>query len=158
LFNIFLHRERDEVTKHDHTQTQVAHNWLSRSGWNNIQHAAKGTPYALIYINEMPRCQFVHRKISTLTFRTDGVCNSSIFPFLYAFTLTTLTIQTHLLLPKYRHRILLCTCAPHIYHIQTFHLLGYPATPAMLQGTTKLTPVSITVRTYRSTFSIFFLF
>ena len=43
FFDIFLHRKRNEVRKHDHTQTTVL------------------------------RCQFVHRKISTLTFGTNHV-------------------------------------------------------------------------------------
>ena len=86
---------------------------------------------------------FIHNSQKSL--KLNVIRNISMFPFLYAFTLTTLIIQTHLLLHKYRHRILLCTRAPHLYHTQSLHLLGYPATPAMLLSTTKLTPVSITV-------------
>jgi hypothetical protein len=82
---------------------------------------------------------------SQKSLKLNVICNISIFPFLYAFTSTTLTIQTHLLLHKYRHRILLCTRAPYLYHTQSLHLPGYAATPAVLPGTTKLTPVSNTV-------------
>jgi len=70
LFNIFLHCKRNEVIKHDHTQTAVAHDWRNQSSWNKYGHAAKVTTYALIYINEVLHYQFVHRKISTLTFGT----------------------------------------------------------------------------------------
>ena len=86
---------------------------------------------------------FIHNSWKFL--KLNVICNISIFPFLYTFTLTTLTIQTHLLLHKYRHHILLSTQAPHLYHTQSLHLLGYPATPTMLPGTRKPTPVSITV-------------
>ena len=71
---IFLHRERNEVIKHDRTQTAVAHEWRNQSSGNKFEHAAKVTTYALIYINEVLHYQFVHRKISTLTFGTRHVC------------------------------------------------------------------------------------
>ena len=50
-FDIFLHRKRNVVTKHDHTQTAVAHDWLNQSSWNKHGHAAKVTTNAPIYIN-----------------------------------------------------------------------------------------------------------
>jgi len=59
--------------KHDHTQTAVAHDWLNQSSWNKYGHAAKVTTNATIYINEVLHYQFVHRKISTLTFGTSDV-------------------------------------------------------------------------------------
>jgi hypothetical protein len=31
LFDIFLHCKRNEVRKHNHTQTAVAHDWLNQS-------------------------------------------------------------------------------------------------------------------------------
>jgi len=37
------------------------------------EHAAKVTTYALMYINEVLHYQFVHRKISTLSFQTHHV-------------------------------------------------------------------------------------
>jgi len=73
LFNIFLHRKRNEVIKHDHTQTAVAHDWHNQSSWNKYGHAARVTTYTLIYINEVLHYQFVYRKISTLTFGTNHV-------------------------------------------------------------------------------------
>jgi len=74
LLDIFLHRKRNEVRKHDHTQTAVAHDWLNQSIWNKYGHAAKVTTIVPIYINEVLRCPFVHRKISTLTFGTNHLC------------------------------------------------------------------------------------
>jgi len=74
LFNIFLHRKRNVVIKHDHTQTALAHDWLNQSSWNEFEHAAKVTSNAPIYTNEVLRYQFVHRKISTVTFGTSHVC------------------------------------------------------------------------------------
>jgi len=71
LLNIFLHRKRNEVIKHDRTQTALAHDWRNQSSWNKFEHAAKATTYALIYINDVLLYQFVHKKISTLTFQTD---------------------------------------------------------------------------------------
>jgi hypothetical protein len=73
LFDIFLHRKRNGVIKHDHTQTAVAHDWLKQSSWNKCGHAAKVTTNTPIYINEVLRYQFVRRKISTLTFGTNHV-------------------------------------------------------------------------------------
>ena len=62
------------MLKHDHTQTAVAHDWPDQSSWNKYEHVAKVTTNTPIYINEVLRYQFVHRKISTLTFETDHVC------------------------------------------------------------------------------------
>jgi len=76
---IFQHRKRNEVIKHHRTQTAVAHDWRNQSSWNKFEHAAKVTTYALIYINEVLRYQFVHRKISTLTFGTYDVCGTVLF-------------------------------------------------------------------------------
>ena len=73
MFNIFLHRKRYEVIKHDRTQNALAHDWRNQSSWNKFEHAAKVTTYALVYINEVLHYQFVHRKISTLTFETHHV-------------------------------------------------------------------------------------
>ena len=73
LFDIFLHRKLNEVLKHDHTQTAVAHDRPDQSSWNKYEHVAKVTTNTPIYINEVLRCQFVYRKISTLTFETDHV-------------------------------------------------------------------------------------
>ena len=64
-FDIFLHRKRNEIRKHDHTQTAVAHDWFNQSSWNNYGHAAKVTTNVPIYINDFLRCQLVHRKIVT---------------------------------------------------------------------------------------------
>jgi len=62
LFDIFLHRKRNEVRKHDHTLTAVAHGWLNQSSWNKYGHAAKVTTYVPIYVytNEVLLCQFVY--------------------------------------------------------------------------------------------------
>ena len=73
LFDIFLHRKRNDVIKHDLTQAAVAHDWLNQSSWNKYGHAAKVTTDAPVYINELLLYQFVHRKISTLTFGTNLV-------------------------------------------------------------------------------------
>jgi hypothetical protein len=75
LFDIFLHRKRNVVIKHDHTQTAVAHDWLNQFSWNKYGHAAQVTTNVLIYIyiNVVLSYQFVHRKISTLTFGTSHV-------------------------------------------------------------------------------------
>jgi hypothetical protein len=73
LFNIFLHSKRNEVIKHDHTQTAVAHDWPNLSSWNKYGHAAKVTTYTLIHINEVLHYQFIHRKICALTFGTHHV-------------------------------------------------------------------------------------
>ena len=47
------------------------HNWLNQSSWNKCWHAAKIITNMLIYMNEVLHYQFVHRKISTLTFGTN---------------------------------------------------------------------------------------
>ena len=83
LFDIFLHRECNEVVKHDHTQTAVAHDWFNQSIWNKYGQAAKVTTNAPIYINEVLHYQFVHRKISTLTFGTNFVC---VCVYIYIYT------------------------------------------------------------------------
>jgi hypothetical protein len=53
LFDIFLHRKRNGIIKHDRTQTAVAHDWLNQSSWNKYGHAAKVTTNTPIYINEV---------------------------------------------------------------------------------------------------------
>ena len=53
---------------------RVAHDWPDQSSWNKYEHVAKVTTNTPIYINEVLRYQFVHRKISSLTFETDHVC------------------------------------------------------------------------------------
>jgi len=74
LFDIFLHHKRNKVRKHDHKQKAVAHDWLNQSSWKKYGHAAKVTTNVPIYINEVLHCQFIHRKISALTFGTNHVC------------------------------------------------------------------------------------
>jgi hypothetical protein len=77
MFSIFLHRKRYEVIKHDRTQNALAHDWRNQSSWNKFEHAAKVITYALVYINEVLHYQFVHEKISTLTFETHHVTSQN---------------------------------------------------------------------------------
>jgi hypothetical protein len=70
---LFLHRKRNEVIKHDCTQTALAHDWRNQSSWNKYKHAAKVIAYALVCLNKVLHFKFVHRKISTLTWQTDRV-------------------------------------------------------------------------------------
>ena len=60
LFNVFLHRKRKEVRKHDHTQTAVTHDWLNQYSWNKYGHAAKVTT----------NVTDIHQRGATLPIRT----------------------------------------------------------------------------------------
>ena len=97
LFDIFLHCKRNEVRKHNHTQTAVTHDWLNQSSWNKYGHTAKVTTNVPIYMNEVLHCQFVHRKISTLTFGTNHLawpfCSLHILIFLCFDRLLNLSLQ-----------------------------------------------------------------
>jgi len=51
MFDSFLHRKRNKVIKHDHTQTAAVYDWLNQSSWNKYGHAARVTTNAPLYIN-----------------------------------------------------------------------------------------------------------
>ena len=95
LFDIFLHCKRNEVRKHDHTQTAVVHDWLNHSSLNKYGHSAKVTTNVPIYINEMLLCQFIHGKISTLTFGTNHICQIY-FPSSASYTTSTYQAVHHI--------------------------------------------------------------
>ena len=59
---------------------------------NYCYHTAKVTTYVPRHINEVLRCQFVHRKISALTFGTNHVHDYSPSLFILTITLFPLSI------------------------------------------------------------------
>lgn len=65
MFSIFLYWKRNEVIRHDHTETAIVYNWLKLSDWNKFWHVVI---YAGTYRIGV-RYQIAHR--FALTFGTN---------------------------------------------------------------------------------------